>query len=30
MLHCDVEIKVTNEKKGIFPFYSHDMNKKFQ
>ena len=30
MLHCNAEMKVTNEKKGTFSFYSHNMNKKFQ
>ena len=31
MLDCEVVVmKVTNKKKGIFSFYSHDMNKKFQ
>ena len=28
MLQCNVVIKVTHEKKGIFSFYSHYMNKK--
>ena len=26
-LACDVVMKVTNEKKGIFSFHSHNMNK---
>ena len=30
MLHCNVVMKVTNEKKCIFSFYSHNMNKKIQ
>ena len=29
ILHCNVVMKVTNEKKGIFSFYSHDRNKNF-
>ena len=29
MLHCNVIMKVTNEEKGIFSFYSHNMNKSF-
>ena len=29
MLHGDAVRKVTNEKKGFFAFYSHNMNKKF-
>ena len=28
MLHCNVVMKVTNKKKGIFSFYLHNMNKK--
>ena len=28
MLHCNAVMKVTNDEKGIFPFYSHDINKK--
>ena len=28
MLHCNTVMKVTNEKKGIFSFYLHNMNKK--
>ena len=27
MLHYDVVMKITNEKKGIFSFYSHNMKK---
>ena len=30
MLHCNAVMKVTNENKGIFSFYSHNMNKKFE
>ena len=29
-LHCNVVMKVTNERKGMFSFCSHNMNKKFQ
>ena len=29
MLHCNAVMKLTNEKKGIFSFYSHNMNKNF-
>ena len=28
MLHYNAVMKITNEKKGIFSFYSHNMNKK--
>ena len=28
MLQCDTVMKVTNEKKGIFSFYLHNLNKK--
>ena len=29
MLHCYVVMEVTDEKKGIFLFYSRNINKKF-
>ena len=29
MLHCNVVMKVINEKKGIFSFYSYNVNKNF-
>ena len=29
MLHYNAVMKVTNEKKGIFSFNSHNINKKF-
>ena len=28
MIHCNVVMKVTIEKKSIFSFYSHNMKKK--
>ena len=28
VLYCAVEMKAINEKKGIFSFYSHNVNKK--
>ena len=30
VLHCNVALNVTNEKKGILSFYSRNMNKRFQ
>ena len=27
VLHCNAAMKVTNQKKGIFSFYTHNMNK---
>ena len=30
VLYCAVEMKATNEKKGIFSFYSHNVDKKIQ
>ena len=29
MLHCNAVMKVTNEVKGIFSFYSHNVKKNF-
>ena len=29
MLHYNAAMKLTNKKKGIFSFYSHNMDKKF-